>query len=175
MISIEEPGWAHWVTHSIVFRCSASISRTRCLKSGDLWATVRVIVVEKRLFIMDYHDFMMPYLDKINALDGKAYASRTLFFLTKPGVLLPVAIELTLPPNKESGKETWCRPFRWGGGHQASAGCLGQLQQQTMLLLLSRPIVVSWISSKRHSNFFFLSLCTGFARGPKLALYPGTH
>lgn len=73
--------------------------------------TVEQAMHEKRLFIMDYHDFMMPYLDKINALDGKAYASRTLFFLTKPGVLLPVAIELTLPPNKESGKECESRVF----------------------------------------------------------------
>lgn len=47
---------------------------------------------------MDYHDFYLPFLDRINALeDRKTYATRTLFFLTQMGTLKPLAIELTLP------------------------------------------------------------------------------
>ena len=48
--------------------------------------------------MVDYHDVYLPFLDKINALGGrKAYASRTIFFLTPSGTLKPIAIELSLP------------------------------------------------------------------------------
>lgn len=52
----------------------------------------------KRLFIADYHDTFIPFLDRINALDGrKSYATRALFFRTSLGTLKPIAIELSLP------------------------------------------------------------------------------
>nr|AAN65431.1 Putative lipoxygenase [Oryza sativa Japonica Group] len=56
---------------------------------------------EAKLFIVDYHDAYLPFLDRINAIDGrKAYATRTIFFLTEAGTLKPIAIELSLPPAK---------------------------------------------------------------------------
>jgi len=52
-----------------------------------------------RLYIVDYHDIYLPFLERINALDGrKSYATRTVFFLTSLGTLKPIAIELSLPP-----------------------------------------------------------------------------
>ncbi|KAK3030941.1 hypothetical protein RJ639_036679 [Escallonia herrerae] len=61
--------------------------------------TVQQALEENKLFIVDYHDIYLPFLDRINALDGrKAYATRTIFFLTPLGTLKPIAIELTLPP-----------------------------------------------------------------------------
>lgn len=52
-----------------------------------------------RLYMLDYHDIFLPFLDRINAQDGrKAYGTRTLFFLTAAGTLKPIAIELCLPP-----------------------------------------------------------------------------
>ncbi|KVI05871.1 Lipase/lipooxygenase, PLAT/LH2, partial [Cynara cardunculus var. scolymus] len=61
---------------------------------------------EDKLFIIDYHDIYLPFLDRINALDGrKAYATRTIFYLNQSGTLMPVAIELSLPqalPGSES-------------------------------------------------------------------------
>ncbi|EPS68671.1 lipoxygenase, partial [Genlisea aurea] len=52
----------------------------------------------KRLFIIDHHDVYLPFVDKINSLDGrKSYATRTVFFLTDSGTLKPIAIELSLP------------------------------------------------------------------------------
>ena len=49
--------------------------------------------------MLDYHDIYLPFLDRINAQDGrKSYATRTVFFLTSLGTLKPVAIELRLPP-----------------------------------------------------------------------------
>ena len=54
---------------------------------------------ENKLFILDYHDIYLPFLNRINSLDDrKAYGTRTLFFLTTVGTLKPIAIELSLPP-----------------------------------------------------------------------------
>uniref|UniRef100_A0A0E0CW61 Lipoxygenase n=1 Tax=Oryza meridionalis TaxID=40149 RepID=A0A0E0CW61_9ORYZ len=63
--------------------------------------TVQQAMDEAKLFIVDYHDAYLPFLDRINAIDGrKAYATRTIFFLTEAGTLKPIAIELSLPPAK---------------------------------------------------------------------------
>ncbi|KAI4355422.1 hypothetical protein L6164_004199 [Bauhinia variegata] len=65
--------------------------------------TVQQAIEENKLFIIDYHDVYLPFLDRINALDGrKAYATRTVFFLTPLGTLKPIAIELSLPPSGPS-------------------------------------------------------------------------
>ena len=56
-------------------------------------------IKSKRLFILDYYDAYMPYVELLNQLPtSKGYASRSLFFLTDKGTLKPVAIELCLPP-----------------------------------------------------------------------------
>ncbi|KAG0504364.1 hypothetical protein KC19_11G077300 [Ceratodon purpureus] len=55
-------------------------------------------IAKKKLFVLDYHDRFMGYIQRINELKGsKAYASWTLFFLTNAGILKPVCIELALP------------------------------------------------------------------------------
>lgn len=60
--------------------------------------TVQQALEENKLFMVDYHDVYLPFLDRINALDGrKSYATRTIFFLTSRGTLKPIAIELSLP------------------------------------------------------------------------------
>ncbi|KAE8715096.1 putative lipoxygenase 6 [Hibiscus syriacus] len=60
--------------------------------------TVQQALEENKLFMVDYHDLYLPFLDRINALDGrKSYATRTIFFLTPNGTLKPIAIELSLP------------------------------------------------------------------------------
>ncbi|KAH9326855.1 hypothetical protein KI387_007033, partial [Taxus chinensis] len=61
--------------------------------------SVQQAVKAKRLFVLDYYDAYMPYLERINKQSDniKMYASRTLFFLTAEGILSPVAIELCLP------------------------------------------------------------------------------
>ncbi|XP_051146673.1 probable linoleate 9S-lipoxygenase 5 [Andrographis paniculata] len=51
-----------------------------------------------RLFILNHHDTLMPYVRRINATTGtKLYATRTILFLQANGQLKPVAIELSLP------------------------------------------------------------------------------
>lgn len=58
------------------------------------------------MFIVDYHDAYLPFLDRINGLEErKAYATTTIFFLTEMGTLKPIAIQLALPtgdPNASS-------------------------------------------------------------------------
>ncbi|TKV97885.1 hypothetical protein SEVIR_9G523500v4 [Setaria viridis] len=63
--------------------------------------TVQQAMDEAKLFILDYHDAYLPFLDQINAIEGrKAYATRTILFLTQAGTLKPIAIELSLPPSQ---------------------------------------------------------------------------
>ncbi|XP_058071094.1 linoleate 13S-lipoxygenase 2-1, chloroplastic-like [Magnolia sinica] len=52
----------------------------------------------KKLFVIDYHDLLLPYVHKVRELEGTTlYGSRTLFFLMPKGTLRPIAIELTRP------------------------------------------------------------------------------
>ena len=75
-------------------------------------------IEEKRLFILDYHDMLLPFIKKINSLPGrKAYASRTILFYTKTGFLRPIAIELSLPPTPSSPRNK----LVYTHGHDATA------------------------------------------------------
>ncbi|KAG6543658.1 hypothetical protein Mapa_014841 [Marchantia paleacea] len=64
--------------------------------------TVAKALEDKRLFTIDYHDIFMPHMSKINAVKdgGRGYAPRVIFFHTNEGTMMPVAIELSLPPPK---------------------------------------------------------------------------
>ncbi|XP_058750359.1 linoleate 9S-lipoxygenase-like [Vicia villosa] len=59
--------------------------------------TVEGAIQTNRLYILDHHDPLFPYLRKINATDTKAYATRTILFLQDDGTLKPLAIELSTP------------------------------------------------------------------------------
>ncbi|BBN69923.1 lipoxygenase 1 [Prunus dulcis] len=54
-------------------------------------------IKNNKLFILDHHDELMPYLRRINTNSTKTYSSRTLLFLENDGTLRPLAIELSLP------------------------------------------------------------------------------
>lgn len=68
--------------------------------------SIQQALEENKLFMLDYHDVYLPFLDRINALEErKAYATTTILFLTKMGTLKPIAIQLALPtgnPNTSS-------------------------------------------------------------------------
>ncbi|KAL2325272.1 hypothetical protein Fmac_024330 [Flemingia macrophylla] len=59
--------------------------------------TVDEAIKERRLFILDLLDALMPYMRRINSTSTKTYASRTILFLQNNGTLKPLAIELSLP------------------------------------------------------------------------------
>ncbi|KAH6767720.1 lipoxygenase 2 [Perilla frutescens var. hirtella] len=72
--------------------------------------TVEEAVKQKKLFILDYHDLLLPLVEKVRKLKGTTlYGSRTLFFLMPTGTLRPLAIELTRPPI--DGKPQWKQVF----------------------------------------------------------------
>lgn len=65
---------------------------------------------QKKLFMLDYHDLLLPYVNIVREQKGTTlYGSRTLFFLTPTGTLRPVTIELTRPPG--NGKPQWSEVF----------------------------------------------------------------
>ncbi|KAK8930768.1 putative lipoxygenase 6 [Platanthera zijinensis] len=67
--------------------------------------TVNQAMEEGKLFMLDHHDTYLPFVDRINALDGrKTYATRSIFFLGPLGTLRTVAIELVLPPPAGGGE-----------------------------------------------------------------------
>lgn len=59
--------------------------------------TTKQAMLQKRIFILDHHDYLMPFLDRINRKDVRAYASRTLLFMREDSTMKPVAIELSFP------------------------------------------------------------------------------
>ncbi|GKV42758.1 hypothetical protein SLEP1_g50132 [Rubroshorea leprosula] len=59
--------------------------------------TVEKAIRNNKLFILNHHDALMPYLARINSTGTKTYASRTLLLLQDDGTLKPLAIELSLP------------------------------------------------------------------------------
>ncbi|XP_024985318.1 linoleate 13S-lipoxygenase 2-1, chloroplastic-like [Cynara cardunculus var. scolymus] len=68
--------------------------------------TLEKALEQKKLFLLDYHDLFLPYVNKVRELEGTTlYGSRTLMFLSSTGTLRPLAIELTRPPN--NGKPQW--------------------------------------------------------------------
>ncbi|KAK1586522.1 hypothetical protein Q3G72_003416 [Acer saccharum] len=72
--------------------------------------TLEEALEQKKLFMLDYHDLLLPYVEKVRQLEDRSfYASRTLFFLNPDGTLRPVAIELTRPPM--DGKPQWKRAY----------------------------------------------------------------
>ncbi|KHN45340.1 Linoleate 13S-lipoxygenase 2-1, chloroplastic [Glycine soja] len=74
------------------------------------YGTIEEAIKEKKLYMLDYHDLLLPYVSKVREIkDTTLYGSRTLFFLTEQGTLKPLAIELTRPPM--DGKPQWKQVF----------------------------------------------------------------
>ncbi|GAV89579.1 Lipoxygenase domain-containing protein/PLAT domain-containing protein [Cephalotus follicularis] len=86
--------------------------------------SVQKAIEEKRLFILDYHDMLLPFIGRMNSLPGRiAYATRTVFFYTKSGFLRPVAIELSLPPAPSSP----VKKYVYTHGHDATTHWIWKL------------------------------------------------
>ncbi|KAH7427497.1 hypothetical protein KP509_10G047000 [Ceratopteris richardii] len=87
-----------------MYGCRVSAMREKHLLGSLEGLTLDEAMEKGRLFILDYHDAYLPFINKVNALDGrKMYASRTILFYTNAGTLLPIAIELSLPPTSKRG------------------------------------------------------------------------
>ncbi|KAH7842311.1 hypothetical protein Vadar_003855 [Vaccinium darrowii] len=75
---------------------TSSITREQIEKNMN-GLTVNKAIQKNKMFILDHHDALMPYLRRINMTSTKTYASRTLLLLQDDGTLKPLAIELSLP------------------------------------------------------------------------------
>ncbi|KAM1483448.1 hypothetical protein ACFX15_034701 [Malus domestica] len=62
---------------------------------------------KRRMFILDHHDYLMPFLSQINSKDVCTYASCTLLFLKSDFTLKPIAIELSLPGLEVNNEINW--------------------------------------------------------------------
>lgn len=71
---------------------------------------------QKRLYIVDYHDAILPLVNTFVARGdkGKVYAPRVILFYTLDGVFKPIAFELSLPPSENQMKTTKKRVFTPG-------------------------------------------------------------
>ncbi|XP_058743456.1 linoleate 9S-lipoxygenase-like [Vicia villosa] len=95
-------------THPIRIRClmtfppqnkygvQSSIKQSTIEQMLEGW-TLPQALEQGRIFMLDHHDYLMPYLNRINANGVCAYASRTLLFLRSDGMLKPLTVELSLP------------------------------------------------------------------------------
>ncbi|XVF47463.1 hypothetical protein PTKIN_Ptkin03bG0110500 [Pterospermum kingtungense] len=75
------------------------------------YMTFEEALKQKKLFILDYHDLLLPYVKKVREIPGTTlYGSRTIFFLNPDDTLRPLAIELTRPPM--DGKPQWKEVYK---------------------------------------------------------------
>uniref|UniRef100_A0ACD5YNS4 Uncharacterized protein n=1 Tax=Avena sativa TaxID=4498 RepID=A0ACD5YNS4_AVESA len=92
--------------------------------------TVDEALESKRLFMLDYHDVFLPYVHKVRELPERTlYGSRTVFFLSDEGTLMPLAIELTRPQSPT--KPQWKRAFT--SGNDATESWLWKLAKAHVL------------------------------------------
>ncbi|KAL6971463.1 Lox9p [Sarracenia purpurea var. burkii] len=75
---------------------TSSITREQIEKNMN-GLTIDQAIENNKMFILDHHDAIMPYLSRINKTSTKTYATRTLLLLQEDGTLKPLAIELSLP------------------------------------------------------------------------------
>ncbi|XP_074311569.1 putative linoleate 9S-lipoxygenase 5 [Silene latifolia] len=87
--------------------------------------SVNEALQKNRLFILDHHDSMMPYVARINSTSSKVYATRTILFLKDGGTLKPLAIELSLPHPEGEQKGAISRVFT--PAHDGVEGSVWQL------------------------------------------------
>ncbi|CAL1409503.1 unnamed protein product [Linum trigynum] len=74
------------------------------------YTTLDDAIQQKKLFMLDYHDVLLPFVGKTRELDNTTlYGSRTVFYLCPAGTLRPLAIELTRPPL--DGKPQWKKVY----------------------------------------------------------------
>ncbi|CAN0891901.1 Linoleate 13S-lipoxygenase 2-1, chloroplastic [Linum grandiflorum] len=74
------------------------------------YTTLEEALEQKKLFMLDYHDLLLPFVPKARELEATTlYGSRTVFYLCPSGTLRPLAIELTRPPM--DGKPQWKKVY----------------------------------------------------------------
>lgn len=110
-------------------------------------------IAQKKLFMLDYHDTLLPYVSKVRSIEGTTlYGSRTLFFLNSDDTLSPLAIELTR--RKMDGKEQWKKVFSLTSTHATDAW-LWRLAKAHVLAHDScvHQLIIHWYKRVRYQLF----------------------
>uniref|UniRef100_A0A0A0KX68 Lipoxygenase n=1 Tax=Cucumis sativus TaxID=3659 RepID=A0A0A0KX68_CUCSA len=113
--------------------------------------TVEEAIAQKKLFVLDYHDTLMQYVEKVRSIKRTTlYGSRTLFFLNDDDTLSPLGIELTRPPM--AGKPQWKQVF--SPSTQATNAWLWRLAKAHVLAHDScvHQLVIHWNENNELKN-----------------------
>ncbi|KAM1490433.1 hypothetical protein ACFXTO_033560 [Malus domestica] len=110
-----------------------------------------------KLFILDHHDSIMPYLRRINATSTKTYASRTLLFLQDDGTLKPLAIELSLP--HPDGDQFGCTSNVYTPSSQGVESSIWQLAKAYVAVVDSgyHQLISHWLSTHAAMEPFIIA------------------
>jgi len=112
---------------------------------------VEQALADRRLFILDYYDAFMPYLEKINDLpSAKAYATKTFLFLNDDGTLKPLAIELSKPYQ--------CFHYHWGT-ETIVALPADRGVQSTIWLLAKAHVIVNDTNYHQLISHWYIYMC----------------
>lgn len=118
--------------------------------------TVEEAIKDKKLFVVDYHDLLLPYVYKVRDLKGKnLYGGRALFFRTPLETLKPIAIELVRP--KGRGKDQWKEVYL--PGWDSTSGWLWKLAKAQFLALDSgyHQLISHWLRTHCSVEPYVLS------------------
>jgi len=118
--------------------------------------TVEQALDDNKLFILDHHEAVTPYVNRINSLSTKIYASRTILFLKKDGTLRPVAIELSLPPS-DQGRESVRKVFT--PADEGGQGALWQLAKAYVAINDSgyHQLISHWLKTHAVTEPFVIA------------------
>ncbi|TQD79792.1 hypothetical protein C1H46_034655 [Malus baccata] len=105
-----------------------------------------------KLFILDHHDSLMPYLRRINSTSNKIYGSRTLLFLQNDGTLKPLVIELSLP--HPDGDQFGCISNVYSPAEQGVEGSIWQLAKAYVAVNDSgyHQLISHWLNTHAASE-----------------------
>eukprot|EP00268_Persea_americana_P025483 TRINITY_DN24857_c0_g1_i4.p1 TRINITY_DN24857_c0_g1~~TRINITY_DN24857_c0_g1_i4.p1 ORF type:complete len:736 (+),score=110.49 TRINITY_DN24857_c0_g1_i4:737-2944(+) len=103
---------------------NSSITEEHILKNLH-GLTVDEALEKNKLFILDHHDTLMPYVKRINTTSTKMYATRTILLLREDGTLTPLAIELSRP--RSDGEQHGAVSKVFTPAHEGVEGSIWQL------------------------------------------------
>lgn len=135
---------------------------------------IHVQALEKnKLFILDHHDTLMPYVKRINTTSTKMYATRTILLLREDGTLTPLAIELSRPHS--DGEQHGAVSKVFTPAHEGVEGSIWQLAKAYVAVNDSgyHQLISHWYGV----NYFAVRMLPlqGFKRGRNQHVKPTMH
>eukprot|EP00268_Persea_americana_P025485 TRINITY_DN24857_c0_g1_i7.p1 TRINITY_DN24857_c0_g1~~TRINITY_DN24857_c0_g1_i7.p1 ORF type:complete len:426 (+),score=69.29 TRINITY_DN24857_c0_g1_i7:737-2014(+) len=151
---------------------NSSITEEHILKNLH-GLTVDEALEKNKLFILDHHDTLMPYVKRINTTSTKMYATRTILLLREDGTLTPLAIELSRP--RSDGEQHGAVSKVFTPAHEGVEGSIWQLAKAYVAVNDSgyHQLISHWYGV----NYFAVRMLPlqGFKRGRNQHVKPTMH